>query len=137
MPVKERLDKIREGGELAAELAKARMREAVEAIDEGEFVDAARYLHEASVKLDMLAYAQGGLAVLSDMYIARAEQLSEGDRVKDLGVVVSTDAESCESCGEGHRHFRFANGEEAVIPGRQELLVHKPDVTVPDAPPAP
>lgn len=86
----EAFERIAKGASYVAMIVRARMSEAQDALDRGDFTEAHRRLSEAHTKLHSLMTAQGELGVFNEeSRVVRAHQLDEGDTLLNMGRITT------------------------------------------------
>lgn len=116
----ESLDRIRQGGEYLAMVARGRIGEAIDALERGDYARAEAHLNEAIAKLHPLSYAQQYLAGFGDeTRVIRAKDLHEGLTVYGLGT--ASTVEHTEIEGTPVVRVVFEDGDRKQFTAEQEL----------------
>lgn len=116
----ESLERIRQGGEYLAMVARGRIGEAIEALEHGDFAKAETHLNEALAKVHPLTHAQQYLAGFGDeTRVIRAKDLHEGLTIHGLGT--ASTVEHTEIEGTPVVRVLFENGDRKQFAAEQEL----------------
>jgi hypothetical protein len=88
------LDQIRQGGQALMLVAKQRLKEIEQALEEGRFIDAMTRAQELVGKLHPLAEAENYLSVFADTFVLRADEVTEGMVLHNVGRVTEVSSRS-------------------------------------------
>ena len=121
----ESLERIRQGGEYLAMVARGRIGEATEAVERGDYVQAERHLNEALSKLHPLSHAQQYLGGFGDeTRVIRARDLSDGVFIHGIGKAETVEHTEID----GHPVVRviLEGGQRQQFTAEQELATGVP-----------
>lgn len=118
-----RLEAIKAGGRQLVTLARQRVSEVLDALDDGDFRLTLEGLHAAEAAIAPLANAQAYLAIASDAVLVAARDLRDGMVLVDVGEIADVSVHDCtaERCT-GHVKFKIGN-HDAEYGGDAELYV--------------
>lgn len=125
------LDEIRLGGQKLLAIARKRMTEVAEALDEGRFNEAQSRCADLYGKLTALAEAERALGVFARTAIVRAEEVKPGMYI-GTGKIADVDTERIQCVGSGHGEhilvtLKWEDGNEHQYDGDQEIVVGYPE----------
>jgi cellobiose-specific phosphotransferase system component IIA len=118
------LDAIRNGGGTLVLSTRQRINEAVKALDDGDFAEALRRLHEAQQTISPLANAQAYIAIADSGRMVRASDLEVGMVMSQLGEITEIAQATCEhSDCPGHFVVTVGDNSPVVLDGDTTIYV--------------
>lgn len=120
-------EKVAMGGRILANIATARLRDALDAVEAGDFDAAYDRTTEAMAKLGPLVQAQNTIAVMAEGNVVRARDVSEGMTLAGMGVVTAKETEECPGRDHGHVKLSFEGERVLTLSDAAEVFVMADD----------
>lgn len=119
------IDETQEGMRAVVALATSRLREAEEALQAGDFVNAQRRADEAAARIAPLSYAETYLAAFANKMVVRGREIAEGMEIVGDGVVTSVEnvSDHDDDCADAVFQYMLEGGVGKRARSDQEILV--------------